>query len=332
MFFKDINELKDYCSVNISADFKEFSLFLKRADTEFIEKNIGSTFYSYIQGVYDANSANYAATPANDKAAIEKLRYASAAYALYCWVPQGQLQIDSSGIRIANTDNLKTAFRWQIRDLQKSLITMANACMEEALKFFSDNKVTYTQYAASPEFSLFNDTFIKTAFEFSQYYSPLNNSRLKMMQLKPVITKVEDMDIQAVLFPNYYAALKAAVKNGTTTSADNNILPFIKSAVANLTIARAIDELAIAFDENGFIEFDNTGSDDTADSKKTAEEHRRLTASALERDGISYLKKLRDYLEANKASYTTYTSDPKYTTYTNAQFANTPTNNFFFGG
>lgn len=332
MFFKDINEVKGYCSINISADFNEFSIYLKRTDYDFIEKNIGTAFYNYIQGVYTANQATYPATPTNDKNAIEKLRYASAAYALYLWIPQGQVQIDSSGIRIANTDTLKTAFRWQIRDLQRSLIALANSYMEEALKYFSDNKATYTQYASAPEYSYFNDTFIKTAFEFTKYYSPLNNSRLKMMRLKPSIDKVEEFDIQAVLFPTYYAALKTAVKNGTTSAADDAILPMIKAAVANLTIARAVTDLSVSFDENGFIEFDNVGVDDAADSKKFSESAKKALQSMAHQDGQAYLAKLRTYLEANKASYSQYTSDPKYTTYTAKQFTNVATNGFFYGG
>lgn len=332
MFFKTIAEIKEFCSVNVTFEFAEAKIYLLKADRDFLIKNIGQDFFDDLQSEYDSE-AIFDNLSTDIKDAINKLRLASASYALATWVPLGQVQIDSSGIRIISNENAKTAFQWQIRDLVKSLNDLANSSMEAALKFFSDNTATYPLFASSEAYKSFNGSFIKTADEFTSYVSILNGSVLNFLKLKPSMVKSEDFDIKAVLFPTYYNALKARVADYDTTPADDDVIAFIKPAIANLTIARAINELACTLDSNGFLSFDNTAGPDVMDGKRNASNDTliRIKTSA-ERDAKTYLANLRKHLEENIGDYSEYSSDPNYTTYTSTTFNNSTDNNFFFGG
>ncbi len=332
MFFKTIAEIKECCSINVTFEFDEAKIYLLQADREFLIKHIGQDFFDALQTVYDATPVFANLSTAN-KNAITKLRLASASYALATWVPLGQVQIDSSGIRIVSNENIKTAFQWQIRDLIKSLKDLANSAMEEALKYFSNNTGTYPLFASSDAYQTFNGSFIKTADEFTSYVSLLNGSVLNFLKLKPSMAKAEDFDIKAVLFPTYYDALKTRVADYNTSPEDDAIMVFIKPAVANLTIARAVNELACTLDANGFLSFDNTAGPDVMDGKRGASSDalNRIKTSA-ERDAKTYLAQLRKYLEDDIGNYSEYSSDPNYTTYESTTFNNSTDNNFFFGG
>ena len=87
-------------------------------------------------------------------------------------------------------------------------------------------------------------------------------------------------------------------------------------------IAKAVNEIPAKLNADGFLVFDNT-TGESLDSKKSAS-HVDLSRIGLEadKDGRTYLKKLKEYLEANKTTYLLYANDSTYietTTTTNTQ-------------
>lgn len=313
MFFKDIADYKKYVSVNSSMDFDNLSIYLNNVDRTVLKRFLGQAFFAELQTAYNASIAT-SPTPITGKTAtvVELIRQASAIYALAKWVPFGQLNIDDAGIRIANTEHFKTAFQWQINDLVKSLNDAGTSVFDELLIYLETNVSDFTTYKNSDEFKSNTYLFISNSTAFSARYSAFINSPSQFYKLKSIIEKVEDFSIKPVLLPDLFTELKTQISAANLTNENKELLAVIRPAVAHLTVARAINELAAELNPEGFLVFDNTGGRDTINNKKQADKELVRIQESAQRDGETYLKLLGEYLEDNKSNYPTFTSDTKY--------------------
>lgn len=315
MFFKDTVDLKKYVSVNASMSITEMTIFLGDVDRTITKKHLGTSFFNEIQAAYNASISTPTATAPNAKQAalIELLKSATANFAIAKWIPSGQLSIDSSGIRIANTETYKTAFQWQIKELERSVNEVGFNALEEALDYLEANIDDFTTYKNSNEFKENNVLFLRSSVEMSKYYSAFNNSRFNYLKIRSIIRKTEDFEIKSILLPDLYADYKTKLQNGETLGANAKALvELAKPAIAHLSIARAINELSASINPDGFLVFESVGSNNYDGKKQAGDSALTRVAYAAELDGQSYLKILKDYLETNKADYPLYTNDPKY--------------------
>jgi len=333
MFFKDTADFKKYFSVNYSFEFPELTVWLNHVDRTVLKKYLGSAFLAQLQAAFDA-AATAAAVAAPLTQVVELIRVCTAPLTIAEWVPSGQVQMDNSGIRIASSEHFKTAFQWQVRDLEASLRQNGTSGLEDLLSYLHDNIASYATYSGSDEYKENKYLFVPSAKEFTKHFSPMNNSHVNFYKMKSIIRKIEDFDIKAILLPNYFNDLKTKLQSTTALlPVDKTIIDMIKPAVINLTIARAIDEMAASIDKNGFLVFDNTAGRETTEMKKQAggDALVRLKHSCTV-DGTQYLDNLKKYLEANTLLYTMYAADPLYTPFVSNNFDNQETNNFFYGG
>lgn len=316
MFFKDTEDAKKYVSINASFSFNELSIFLNEVDGSILKKYLGSSFLSSLQTAY--NNSIKASSPtalgAKEAILIEHLRWASANFAIAKWIPSGQLSIDSAGIRIANTDTHKTAFEWQIQDLLRSVNEVGYTSLEDALEYLENNIDDFATYKSSAEFKENNYLFVASSSEFTKHYGALNNSRINFVKMRSIIRKTEEFEIKGVILPDLFADLKTKLQNAEVLgSYTKTLIEYIQPAVVHLSVARAINELSAAITPDGFLVFDNTGGKGTTNSKKLGEETTLARmAQAAERDGRTYLKALKAYLDANAENYPLYTADILY--------------------
>ena len=331
MFFNSIEEIQKYVDVNISFKFPLIEPKLKTIDRDVLKLHFGFDFIEEIQAEYDSlNNAPITNLPLASQKLIEKLRYITAplAYALY--VTPGQLQIDSSGIFVAKSENRGIAWEWQIKDLIKSFLKPGYQAIEDCILFLQKNIVDYSTYEDSEEFEYSKLCFVPTAKEFTKYYSPLKNSYISFCMMRSCMDKIDEQEIANVLLPDYYALLKTRLRTDTLTIADKAIVPYIKKAIVNLTVYKAMNELNMTFDENGFLVYDNTSGVKSGASKKTGEQANLIPAKeSLLNSGMTYITTLKKFLEDNITSYTVYASDPKYVANQSSSVENSTDQHFF---
>jgi hypothetical protein len=328
MFFDDINDLKLHISVNVSMDFNEFRVALYEVDRTVLKKYLGKDFFNQLQGLYNDKKSN--PLTGNTLELIRILKSCTANFALAKWVPLGQVNIDTTGIRIASTENNKTAFQWQVNQVVDTCNENGFQALDEALIFLADNIVDFEVYQSSEEFKQNASLFLSSAKEFCRFYSPMSNSPVQFLKMRSIISKVEDFYIKAVLLPDLYQDLKTKISSGTTLSdEEKKLIALIKPAVAHLTIAKATYELSASINANGFLVFDNTAARDVLDNKKTAGTELIRISNAAEEDGRTYLSLLKSFLTDNKADYSLYTSDAKYLEATTLIDTNDGTKTFF---
>lgn len=297
--FKTIDEIKLYLSVTKAFKFDSILPYIKQAEAKYIIPAISQAQYDPLNTAYNATTPTLTTDQTN---LLDKIRLPLANLSYLLYIPVGQLQLDDAGIRIANTENMKTAFEWQIEMLKKSFQDAGFDGLETLLKFLETNKTIYTLWAASTSYTEFKTMFINTASDFSKYYN-INNSRRTFLAINGIMKKVEELIIKPAISTTLYDAIKAQLL--TTISSENQtiITNYIKPAIANFTISRAIAELSVIMTEYGISVFNND-STKQATQKEDASRLSNLQQIA-EADGKNYLKQLRDYLNTT-ASATVY--------------------------
>lgn len=331
MFFYDTAELQKYVDLNISFDMELMKPKLMRVDRDILELFFGADFIEDLQGIYDtAINGDISPFPAPVRRAIEKMREISAPIAAGLWVTPGQLQVDNTGVYIVRNENRATAFEWQIVALINSYMKIGYQAIESAIRFFDKHIADYPLYASYEEYGYFKACWIPDSRVFTRLYSPLNNSFWSFVAMRSCMDKADQQDIRNVLLPKYYRAIKTRLAAGTLTAYDEELLPMIRQAVANLTVARAINELSLRFDENGFVEFDNTTSNKTGSSVKTAKgEPVTRSSNSLFTSGRENIAEIKAHLEAYKVNYPDYTSDPAYIADQPATVTNSTDQNYY---
>lgn len=310
MLVKTINDIREYMPVAKSDKIENISPFVQQAERDFIIPYISKTQYDLINAAY--NAAPPTLTTAQTDL-LKKIQPALVLYAYYLWIPTGQLQISDSGIRIANTAEMKTAFQWQIADLRKSILAQAGSAMEELLVFMEEKKSDYPNWAASSAYTEYKDSFIANAKEFTQHFSLLGNSRINFLAVRSQMKAVEEMQIQAELGDDFYTELKNQHIANTLSANNKKVVSKLKHIIANYTINKALAMLAVTINENGILQLNNTGNSNAIDNRQPADNAaiKRLELQSLA-DGDGYLKKLKEFLKTNITDYPTYAASSAY--------------------
>ncbi len=314
MFFHDINQVRKYVDVNASFAFELLEPKLLQAQRDVLKLFFGSDFIDELQAAYATTTGGVLTTlTIAEQKAIVHLRTVSALFAYAYYLTPGQVQVDSSGIFVAKGEGRGVAWEWQINKLIDSYITPGYQAIEDAILFLQKNISDYNTYENSEEFEYSKLCFVPTAKEFTKFYTPLNNSFMSYLKMRSCMDEVDEMDIKAVLLPDYYEELKSKIRTNTLAVADKAIIPYIKKAIVTLTAYKAFNVLGASFDENGFMVFDNTSGLKPGKSNKAAGDAAINRAQdSLSRSGETYLSELKKFLIANIVSYPTFAADPKY--------------------
>jgi hypothetical protein len=330
MFFLNSDEIKSYVDVNVSFDFSLIKPKLNQINRDILKVHFGSTLIDNYIDIYDSANGDVNSLTTPQKKLIEKFRLITAPLAVALWVTPGQVQIDSAGIFIASNEYRKTAFEWQIKDLIKSYLKPGYQAIEDAIEFILKNIADYNDFTTHDDYEFYQKAFIPNSRIFTKCYSPLKNSFMSFLALRSCMNSVEDFEIKKVLLPDYYQALKTKIGANSTTAKDKVVIAYIQKAMAHLTICKAINELGLQFDENGFLLTDNTRRTNVGDSVKSAEGENVSRASYhLQKSGDSYLNELKAYLESNKNDFPEYVNDPLYVSPSSNAVTNEDNQNYF---
>lgn len=307
MLFKTIPEIKQYISVNATSIFDSIAPYIRMAEMKYLVPAIGKDEYDDLNTAYNGTDPLTDAQEALLPYAQRMVAYL--AYSLY--LPMGQVQVGESGIQIVSSENKKTAWQWQVDQLDESLRELGFNAVEEMLAFMEANKEDYPLWTASTAFTENNELFVSSAIEFTSYYN-INNSRRLYNAMRFIIKKVETFKIKPLLGAAYFAALKASIIAGAVSDDDQLVLDFIKNIVCYLTLADLPSLLSVKVGEDSIVSLE-TSKTLTTKLKITATDTRlAVLQQTCQEDGNTFLEDLKQFLFTNKDNYPLYVSGGAY--------------------
>lgn len=316
MLFETTSELKKYIPANISLEFDDIKPYIALAETRFIIPVLGKAQYNKLQEVFtnglDQSSGSgsgsgsgslYDEDAHNDL--LDKVRLPLANFAFLLYIPMAQVQISSSGIHISRNENKTAAFNQQIDDLKRSFQDSGYVGIDILLEFLEENKSIYTLWAASDAFTIFRESFINKTADFNKIIN-INNSRRTFLTLKPIMKRVEDHFVKPSLCDDLFDEIKQEIRDGNVSGLNQKLLDLIQPAISHLTISEAIDELTIIYSDYGLSVFPNDTSIKRVDDEEMAQTTLGNLKIKSRQNGETYLRQLRDYLNANADDYPLY--------------------------
>lgn len=269
------------------------------------------------QDLYDALNAGYNADPVDlvqiEMDLLKKIQKPLAAFAYLDDIGIIHAQITNAGIRRTSTDNMPSAFRWEVDGVKDALANRAYQGMESLLQYLEKYKDQFPDWTNSNAYKRRTAYLIKSGYDFSDnfnLYQPLRTYNA----LYGIMGDVEELYIIPAIGKTFFDELKAL------TNPDTNqvrVIADLKKAIAHLCIRHACEKLPVRISDAGFTVNTAIGSNDTANANRENVPNTNLSllVSSCDRDGKNYLLKAKSFLDANAAAgiFATYFNSPLYT-------------------
>ena len=287
----DIDKLKKHVSIGFDFDYNVILPYINKAERQHIKALIGDTLY-----------AAWTSEPSD---AVEKSAYllfqeAASNFAVFNYIPVGNVHVSDSGISVAASEHTKPAEWWQIKDIKRNLVEAANLAIDEALKIMESNPAKFTGWDASEGYTVFKELIVPKTQDFHRHFN-ISNSRRTFLALRAY-----QLETQNRIFNWLDATNLAQIKAGADEK-DKHALDLAQAAQVNHTVATAAESGVFIFSATGMFSKSVLlpGDHNTKASQLTEQELYRLIQSRRTA-GDEYLKKLKLYMVDNTADFNNY--------------------------
>lgn len=318
-------EVRTYLpNVNTTFDFEKLRYFLKSSYERYILPILGDDLSAklilfYLTGDFDSDtesgsgsgsaSGSGSGGSSSERDAynklLEKCQYALANISFYHGFHLLNAKIGDSGAFINTDDKKRDLYKYEEDNIKTSLKNEGYNYIDIILTFLENNIRFFPEWSSSNAKTIYDKYFIRTASEFTEVYSQVNNSRLVFLSLASYIDYVEQFYILPEISLTYFNILKTQFKSDTLTADNEIIVEYIKKAICFLSIYEAIDTLNINITDKAVC-FENVKAIQTSNKETTtvSQDYLNVVKLKAKEKGINYISNMKDYL--NNSSATQY--------------------------
>lgn len=287
-------------AIDANFNFASIKSFVEDVERDIIAETIGDDALAY----FLAHLTGLDAVPAR---VLQLLQRAEAYLSVLKWSQTALFRLTDKALYVAKSTDGAIISDKKLRDLRNYCEESGFNFLDKAIALMEANLDSFTDYADSGTRQTLMQGFIKTASDFNEQRR-IDNSRLTFLSMHAIMLDVQDEVLPRTMGADYYAAFKERYLDDELTADENKLLPFIKKAVAFLTISRACNELPIKVGSKGLLinKYNDTREYDQADPADAA---RAQYLSDDNKDkGERKLLELQNYLLANAGNYAGYTA------------------------
>lgn len=313
------DEIMEFVPVSQSFSFKALQPFLETSEYSFMRTLFSDKVYNQIESYYtqglvpqptssgsasgsneasgsgSASGSNGSSDETTELVMIKALRFFQTAeinYAFYKGLAKLSVYISGDGIhRISNTESGKqTSYQYQMHALETSFKEDAFTAIDLAFRVLESNQAIFPDFSKSSYYTIVDNCFVKNADEFSKEYS-ISNSRVVFLNLIPHMMKAQNIDLPHLMGHKFYSYIKSNVKSNDEKLTE--IIKLTKSAIVQLTIARAVESFGVNFTDKGlfFEKLESGNSSNKTQILLSADEKHRISQTA-KADAQSYIESL----------------------------------------
>jgi len=287
-----ISELKAHIAIDFVKDFGVISYAIEERENWLRDEYLGDVLFDELAAYKvsaDESSSSSSGSSSTENPLQDLLYYAQRAVsnlAFMDYIPEGQLNISEKGIRIATNEEMKTAFDWQIKNLEQKYKHSGYNAIENMIILLARNLSSFSSWSGTIQHTALMGMIIWSAKDFNKYMN-ISESRIAFRELVPAIKKAEQFYLVPSIGQTYYDALITKVKANNAGGDDLAIINMIKPALVHLAVYMAMNEYGIDF--SGLFE----------ESPKKRAQANQVQIESAEKFGNAYLQKLIDYLDEN---------------------------------
>jgi hypothetical protein len=338
LIFESSEELKKFATgfSEHSLNFPDYEPDAVVVQDYYLRKVLGDVTLDALIAAYESNTplAN------NDLLLWEKSMPVVANLTLYHFMPSIYSILSSGGDRTTSTEQAERSPLWSFRQKREEYLMKGMRAIDALYLFLEKNIDDFNDWATSTAYTEFKKYFVNTTALFNDCVR-IANSRNTFLQLIPDMATVEELTMKVALGDDYFDELKEKFIDDDLSNDEVKVVAFLQKAIANLTMARAANQLTFKFMTEGIVSISTLNS--TADQKeneaKDSKVERYIEICAA--DGQAYLQRAIDELNMNASEtvFTTWYESDKYVSATARTTVRTPDygnsgkgGSFFFGG
>lgn len=294
-----------------SINFANLTSYIGMAERD-MKRIIGKDVFQVAQDHYDSD--NYQADPPEEgdeehpeyatlDELVARIQYPLAIHAYRKYAPNADLTHSDKGRQILVSENEKPAFEWMVEKDNDNLLRLANEATDILLEFLDDHiddtvevegeDVVLIPWADSPAYLKSKGLFINTVDEFEEIFR-IGGSRLTLLSLVPLMKRVQENDIKPCFTAALYTEISTQIQEKDVSDDNQIILDKARQALALLTLSVAAKRLTTEFLPDGL--FVNQVTSVVKAKGPAGKIDRNEVSVNLQRDGLSELRKLQDYL------------------------------------
>lgn len=296
LLFKDIEEIQEYISVNISCEFSNIKEHIRNATRKYLFRAISKEQYQDLVKKLESDELEEL-----DIELLDHSRRIVANFAYHYRLPHIQVQISDAGIQIVSTEKKKQAFQWQVDNIDKAYIRSGYDAIEDVLEFLTENFKKFPIWHKSKAFTEATNCLINNAKTFNEYVYIAEN-RLLFTEMKALMKRVERTRIYPIC-PKLFDKILIASQKNNLSEKQEEVLEKAQTALAKLTMSEFMKTKTVLIDEDG-ITTTSTNNTQTIKGKKEAEANILSQARMLhEEQGELELANLVYYLKKHRREF-----------------------------
>jgi hypothetical protein len=313
MLVRNIDDVKTHINTNESFAFDQIKPY-----TEAIQRNLINPLFS--EAFIDALDAKY-----NDVSPVltdNELKLITLLQKAIIFIAYGEnlsafmVSATNQGLHVIKTDTKLPLFR-ELRIEYSDIITeLGYSAIEDAAKILFKNAEAeeFDLFQNSEEFEHMYRRFIYDAVTFNKYY-PIAYSRRTFEAIKTAMDEVEQFIIRPLLGDDYYDNLLEKIVDDDLIADDRLLLPLIRKAVANLTVAVAAQKFRAKATSKGWviISQESTGTEYSQNKMPVSNAEIMSVSQPAQLAGNGYINALKDYLFNNADKFPLYKASSAYT-------------------
>lgn len=324
----DINDLKDQVKVSFTEKgFNDFKPYIWHAQKEYLQPTLGAELLQELldhadptsedsgsgSGSSSGSSSGSGATTTNLAALLDVVKPALAHLMLYECMPILEVNISPQGIHQYESEKLTAIFSSQRQRLEATMLRIGLNELEDVLEYLESNRTSFVSWMASDAFTVAEGHYIRTAKEFTTYWTNMGGKAGTFRALKSTMANVEQLHVVKVIGKALHEELIDQIKTESLTTENETLLTYIRPLVANRTAAQGFPELALSIEAFGvysqLVEKNekNTQVFAKPDSHRLNESRNRLMEVADD-----YSASLHAYLVENVADYELFAASAAY--------------------
>jgi hypothetical protein len=248
--FKNLADLQKFVKVNATTDFqKAIQPYEQDAIDSYIIKHLSAELYAELDEYVNSTPD----TPNNIlDTLLPYVQRALARFMLFKASPSLDINVGTTGFTThsPSSGGLVPASALRVEKFDRSLENLGWDAIEIMLRFLEKNKTNYPSWVASDAYTMHITGLVNTAEEFNKEHV-INSSRLKFLEYRPAISRVERIQIIPVISENLFNLLVSQIKANNITEPNAKLIIPLRTAIVMFVMSQKINDTfhlnAVAF-------------------------------------------------------------------------------------
>ena len=308
MLINNIVEFKQHLPVSLQLEFGDILPKIKMVERDIIQKQFGV-------GIYRRITDDAFAPDTKEHKLFELLSEATAHLSLLEYISFGQVVLDSSGIHITSTENVKTAFQWQVADLKESCSISGWSAIESALELMEtlpDGDLK-TLWEDTDTFKASQISLISTLKQFQRFVN-LGNSRVLFHKLLPTLEYFQEEVVEESIGPDFWQKILTyeSEEDSSQKARLKKAHRLASRALAYGTIGEGFTDTMLVLSDNGPLILDKIQSSSSSVKATASQETVQLIAKTYAVKAQGALRELLEYCQSNAQYFPEYKLSTNY--------------------